>query len=111
METITTYYNYTFNIGLFDKDTKTQVIPTQKAKKIIKNLTVKYLWFGTISNKNIGVYTHDNWDIISEPSYEVNFKTQNPDRKNILEYVINLKKQLNQESILVSYTMENVNFM
>ena len=111
MEAITTYYNYNFSIGLFDKDTKTQVIPTQKAKKIIQKLTIKYLGFWTISNKNIGVYTHEDWSIVNEPSYEVNFKTQDPDRKAILEYVLNLKKQLNQESILVSYTMENVNFM
>lgn len=43
MESITTYYNYTFSIGLFDKDTKKQEIPTVKAKKIIQNLTVKFL--------------------------------------------------------------------
>lgn len=111
METITTYYNYTFSIGLFDKDTKKQEIPTVKAKKIIQNLTVKFLGFWTISNKNIGVYTHQNWEIVTEPSYEVNFKTQNPDHKAILEYVLNLKTKLNQESILVSYTKENVNFL
>lgn len=111
MESITTYYNYTFSIGLFDKDTKKQEIPTAKAKKIIQKLTVKFLWFWTISNKNIGVYTHQNWEIVTEPSYEVNFKTQNPDRKAILEYVLNLKSKLNQESILVSYTKENVNFL
>lgn len=111
METINTYYNYTFSIWLFDKDTKKQEIPTGKAKKIIQKLTIKFLWFWTISNKNMWVYTHEDWEIIAEPSYEVNFKTQKPDTKAILEYVANLKKKLNQESILVAYTKENVKFL
>jgi len=111
METITTYYNYTFSIWLFDKDSKKQEIWTRQAIQIIRKLTVKFLGFWTISKKNLGVYTHEDWTIVSEPSINVNFKVQNPDRKTILEYVENLKKQLNQESILVSYTKENVNFL
>lgn len=111
METINTYYNFNFSIGLNDQTTKKQEIRTEDALKIISKLTIKFLWFWTISKENLGVYTYEDWTQVSEPSFNVNFKTQNPDSKSILEYVENLKKLLNQESILVSYTKENVNFL
>lgn len=111
METMNTYYNFNFGIGLNDQTTKKQEIRLEDAKKIITKLTIKFLGFWTITENNIGVYTYEDWTQVSENSINVNFKTQKPDSKNILEYVENLKKFLNQESILVSYTKENVNFL
>lgn len=111
METINTYYNFNFSIGLNDKTTKKQELKTADALKIISKLTIKFLWFWTISKENVGVYTYEDWTQVSEASFNVNFKTQKPDSKTILEYVENLKKLLNQESVLVSYTKENVKFL
>ena len=111
METINTYYNFNFGIGLNDQTTKKQEIWLEDAKRIITNLTIKFLWFWTITTGATGVYTYDDGTQVDEPSINVNFKTQKPDSKNILEYVENLKKMLNQESILVSYTKENVKFL
>lgn len=111
METINTYYNFNFGIGLNDQTTKKQEIWLDEAKKIITKLTIKFLGFWTITTDATWVYTYEDWTQVSEQSINVNFKTQKPDSKNILEYVENLKKFLNQESILVSYTKENVNFL
>jgi hypothetical protein len=45
METINTYYNFNFSIGLNDKTTKKQELKTADALKIISKLTIKFLGF------------------------------------------------------------------
>lgn len=111
METITTYYSFNFSVWFDDKDRKIQIKSDWEILDIIKKLTAKYLWFWTISKVNEGVYTYNDGDIATEKSVNINFKSQNFDKLLIRTYIENLKKQLNQESILFSNTRENVEFL
>jgi hypothetical protein len=111
METITSYYSFNFSIWFDDKDKKIQIKSDWEIVETIKKLTAKYLGFGTISKVNEGVYTYNDGSIATEKSVNVNFKSQNFDKLLIRTYIENLKKQLNQESILFSYTKENVEFL
>lgn len=109
MEKINTFDTYKFSIWLFDKDQKKQLISTEKAKTIIKKLTLKFFWFWSITDWN-GIYTHENGESVQEPTVFVSVSLQNYTQKAIREYVENLKKQLNQESIMVSKSVDLVNF-
>lgn len=111
METINSYYSFNFSIGFDDKDAKTQILSDAEILETVKKLTAKYLGFWTISKVNEGVYTYNDGDIATEKSINVNFKSQVFDRLQLRTYIENLKKQLNQESILFSYTKENVEFL
>ena len=87
-------------VGLHDKDTKKQVIPTRQAKKIIMGIVGDC----TISDA-MGYYTHDDGSKVIEKSLRIEllFKADN----DIINYCKQLKKELNQESIAVSYSYEH----
>lgn len=104
------YYNYNFWIWFNDKDSKKQELSTDEIRKIIENLTAKMLWFWTISELNKGVRTYENWETGVEYSVNVNWKTDARNDDIVNKFTKTLKKALNQESILVSYTRERVNF-
>lgn len=91
---------YTLLVGLNDKDTKKQVIPTRQAKKIIMSIVGDC----TISNAT-GFYTHDDGTKVVEKSLRIEllFKADN----EIISYCKQLKKELNQESIALSASYEN----
>lgn len=104
------YYNYNFWIWFNDKDSKKQELSTEEIRKIIENLTAKMLWFWTISELNKWVRTYENWETGVEYSVNVNRKTDASNDEIVNKFTKTLKKALNQESILVSYTRERVNF-
>ena len=60
----------TLYIGLNDRDTKTQIIDTIEAYKIVSNVLVKYAGGGTIYNAT-GIYTHDDGTIVIENTLRV----------------------------------------
>ena len=103
-------YNYNFWIWFNDKDSKKQELTTENIKSIIEDLTIKFLGFWTLSDLNTWVYTYEDWTKASEYSINVNYKTDNLDFDKIRNYIKALKKALNQESILVSYTRERAYF-
>ncbi len=105
------YYNYKFSIGLFDKDQKKQLISSLKAQKLVKELTVNHFGFWSITAWE-GLYTHEDWKQVSEPSLfiNVNFEKE-PDSESILEYVNVLKFRLNQESIMLEKSVQDVDFL
>lgn len=86
----------TLSIGLFDKDTRKQEIATEEALRIIKD-EVWVLGGATIIPGCIGVYKHDDGQIVMEPSIQVIFYDLDPrDVKTCARY---LRSALNQESI------------
>lgn len=105
------YYNYKFSIGLFDKDQKKQLISSLKAQKLVKELTINHFGFWSITAWE-GLYTHEDWKQVSEPSLfiNVNFEKE-PDSESILEYVNVLKFRLNQESIMLEKSVQDVDFL
>lgn len=93
------------SIGLNDKDTKTQVITTKSAMSLVTGKVVD-IGGGTIT-QGIGIYTHDNGEVVRENTiqvvmYDIDFNT-------IKGLVGVLKDELNQESIAVE--VQDVNSM
>lgn len=84
---------HTLIVGLNDKDTKLQEITKSRAKKII----AKIVGDCTIS-ETIGHYTHESGDEVNETSIKVEilFNTD----KQVVKYAKQIKKELNQESVV-----------
>ena len=95
----------TFILWLLDKDTKQQHFNTVEAYKVVEKLVCNYFWGGTIYQSQ-WVYTHDNWQIVIEPSIVIMTITD----KVHNDFVNDLKKIFNQESVLVESTKSDVNF-
>ena len=92
-----TQYNLT--IGLNDKNTKTQLIKTPQAIKIIKNTLLDYTDGYTILSATGGYKHHDNTKI-TEKSIRVELLFTSDDA--VKSIVKQLKQLLNQESIAVA---------
>ena len=101
---------YTLTIGLFDKDTKRQKISTDIAIRIVSDLVVNVIGYGTIHTGN-GIYTHVNGSIVIEPSlvYFVDGEKEEESKINTLAWSI--KKALNQESIMLEKQEVNMCFI
>ena len=101
---------YTLTIGLFDKDTKRQKISTDIAIRIVSDLVVNVIGYGTIHTGN-GIYTHNNGSIVIEPSL-VFFVDGEKDLKNKVKTLAwQIKKALNQESVMLEETAVKMEFI
>lgn len=101
---------YTLTIGLFDKDTKRQKISSDMALKIVSDLVVQTVGYGTIHNGN-GIYTHINGQIVFEPSviYFVDGEEEEESKIKSLAWMI--KKALNQESVMLEESAVKMEFI
>ena len=101
---------FTISIGLFDKDTKRQKISSDMALKIVSDLVVQTVGYGTIHNGS-GIYTHANGSIVVEPSivYFVDGEEEEESKIKSLAWII--KKALNQESIMMEKQQINMCFI
>lgn len=106
------YTTFNFSIWLFDKDTKKQEIWLWRAKKLVKNLVIDYFWFGSIQVGS-GLYTHENWERVSEPSLfvSVSMEDWNSGEFKSKLFIEDVKKQLNQESVMFWIRRENIQFL
>ena len=101
---------YTLTIGLFDKDTKRQKISTDIAIRIVSDLVVNVIGYGTIHTGN-GIYTHAAGAIVIEPSL-VYFVDGEKDLKNKVKNLAwQIKKALNQESVMLEETAVKMEFI
>ena len=101
---------YTLTIGLFDKDTKRQKISTDIAIRIVSDLVVNVIGYGTIHTGN-GIYTHAAGAVVVEPSlvYFVDGEKDLKDKVKNLAWQI--KKALNQESVMLEETAVKMEFI
>ena len=101
---------YTLTIGLFDKDTKRQKISSDIAIRIVSDLVVNIIGYGTIHTGN-GIYTHVNGTVVIEPSivFYVNGEKDLKDKVKTLAWSI--KKALNQESVMLEETAVKMEFI
>lgn len=104
------YYNYTFSVWFNDKDSKIQELSTEEIKEKIENLTRDILGFWTISELNRWVRTYENGEKWVELSVNINRKSEDRALELVNKFTKAIKKELNQESVLVSMTRERVNF-
>lgn len=92
---------YTFFIGLNDKDSKLQTIPTLEAARIVERVFVSHDCDGATITNARGVYRHDNGDVVCEETLMVQvfeFEGMTVDVRGICA---DLKTILNQESVAV----------
>ena len=101
---------YTLTIGLFDKDTKKQKISSDMALKIVSDLVVQTVGYGTVYTGN-GIYTHVNGSIVIEPSiiYFIDGEEEEESKVKTLAWMI--KKALNQESVMLEETVVKMEFI
>lgn len=101
---------YTLTIGLFDKDTKKQKISSDMALRIVSDLVVQTIGYGTIYNGN-GIYTHANGQIVCEPSIIYFVDGEEEEESKIKNLAWMIKKALNQESIMMEKQQINMCFV
>lgn len=89
---------FTLYLGLNDKDTRTQEIPTKKAFAVVSEMIAADFGGGTIYEAR-GIYRHDDGAIVEEKTLriEILFATF----EGIKNLVNALKTRFNQESIAV----------
>ena len=99
---------YILNIGLNDKDTKTQIIKTSEATKIIQNTLFNNGVEGYTIYNGYGLYKHDSGAITKEKTIIIELLYI--DNKTIDLIIKDLKNALNQESILKQTFVLNISF-
>lgn len=101
---------YTLTIGLFDKDTKRQKISTDIAIRIVSDLVVNVIGYGTIHTGN-GIYTHAAGAIVIEPSLVYFVDGENDLKNKVKTLAWQIKKALNQESVMLEETVVKMEFI
>lgn len=100
---------YNIYLGLNDKDTLKQKIDTSKAKKEVYKILLKNNIKGyTIYNVN-GVFTNEKNEITREKTLKIEVLDIKKD--DILKSIKELKKVLNQESILLEEEKKEISFL
>lgn len=99
-------------IGLFDKDTEKQEISTDAAKRIISDILIdKFDIFAFTMIDCSGVYKMvSTGRIVAEPSIRIEIATENDITETIINIITELKKVLNQESIMHKHQTAEINF-
>ena len=100
---------YNIYIGLNDKDTLKQKIDTTKAKKEVYNILLKNNIKGYTIYLVNGVFTNEKNEITREKTLKLELLDIKKD--DILKSIQELKKVLNQESILLEEKIKKVNFI
>ena len=91
----------TISIGLFDKDSKTQLISNDEAMKTVNNCFLSRLDAFTVYFAK-GVYTHENGNQVQENTIRVEVVAFNDnDYNNTIQSIKEVKQLLNQESVLL----------
>ena len=101
---------YTLTIGLFDKDTKRQKISSDMALKIVSDLVVQIVGYGTVYTGN-GIYTHVNGSIVVEPSLVFFVDGEEEEESKIKSLAWMIKKALNQESVMLEESAVKMEFI
>ena len=108
MKGINEMKKFTLYIGLYDKESKRQEITTLDAYKITANI-FKSTTGGATITEAVGVYTHDNGDIVIEPSLRCEIFGATIEQ--IYAAAEQIKTALNQEKIALEETEVNRKFI
>lgn len=91
----------TISIGLLDKDTKTQLMDNDVAMQKVNDCFLSRLDAFTVYFAK-GVYTHNNRQQVQENTIRIEVVTFNDnDYNNTIQSIKEVKKALNQETILL----------
>ena len=100
----------TIYAGLFDQHTHTQLIETATALQLVTDLVLSRFGGATLSQTH-GVYTHADGSMVVEPSLRVELLTSDADQVLVAELVADIKRILNQESVLLTRSLAEVSFV
>lgn len=102
-------YKYNIYIGLNDKDSKRQEITTRRAReeviKILNNNNINGLTMYVID----GVFKHETGEVVHEKSLKVELLEVEEDE--VIKSINELKRALNQESILLEKEEKKIYFI
>lgn len=100
---------YNLYIGLNDKDSKKQEVSTRRAReeviKILNNNNIN----GLTMYKVDGVFKHETGEVVFEKSLKV--ELLEVEEEEVINAIQELKKALNQESILLEKEKKEINFL
>ena len=100
---------YNIYIGLNDKDSKKQEVSTRRAReeviKILNNNNITGLTIYEV----MGVFKHDTGEVVYEKSLKIELLEVK--KEEVLRSVEELKKALNQESILLEEEEKKISFI
>ena len=100
---------YNIYIGLNDRDSKKQEVSTRRAKEeVIKILNDNNIT-GLTMYEVTGVFKHDNGTMTFEKSLKV--ELMEVKKEDVLKSIEELKKALNQESILLEEEEKKISFI
>ena len=88
---------FTLLVGLNDKDTKKRIVNKNKAREVIMRIVGDC----TVSDA-LGQYKHKNGEVVQEKSLRVDILFK--ELQEVIGYAQQIKKELNQESVALSYT-------
>ena len=96
---------YTLLIGLNDKDTKTQLVNTLEAYKMIMNVVKNYTDGATIYEA-FGYYKHENGEMVEEKSLhvEILYFDDSGAKEKTKQIDKTIKTILNQDTVAVTYS-------
>lgn len=97
-----------FYVGLNDKDTHAQEVDYLTAYKIVTRLLAETVGVGTVSGAD-GIYTHNDGTVVVEKSFRV--EILDADESAVSALAADLKKLLNQESILIQREQVETSFI
>ena len=97
----------TICVGLLDKDSKRQEVNTLDAYKVAANIFAATTGGATIT-EGTGVYTHDNGEIVIEPTLVC--VVYGSDAGTIEKEAAQLKVALNQEAVTIETVESNSRF-
>lgn len=100
---------YNIYIGLNDKDNKKQIVCTRRAReeviKILNNNNIN----GLTMYEVMGVFKHETGEIVFEKSLKVELLEVREDE--VIKSINELKRALNQESILLEKEEKEIDFI
>lgn len=101
---------YQMFVGLNDKDTKQQEITSVEAYKVLTNIVKQAFNAFTIYEGN-GVFTHENGEMTIEKTLIINILLEKSNDKEINKIISQIKTTLNQESVMLEKSTQNVMFI
>lgn len=98
----------TLYVGLNAKDTHIQEVDYLTAYKIVTRLVAETVGVGTVSGAD-GIYTHDDGTVVVEKSFRI--EILDADEAAVAALAADLKKLLNQESVLIQREQVETSFI
>lgn len=100
---------YNVYVGLNDKDSKKQEVSTRRAKEEVIRILNNNNITGLTMYEVMGVFKHEDGSVVFEKSLKV--ELLEVEENEVIKSIQELKRALNQESILLEKEKKEINFI